>query len=270
MKEQRWINVLLTCAVVLLLLGEMECTSMAIDFELDSGDQYINFGTPAALSGLTTRTIMAWVQFESLNGDGYDMLLARRHMTGGGSFDGGWFFRPAETYLQYWNASVSATTLWYANFEFEAGYWYHVAVTFDNSNIANVPILYKNGVSIAITQVGAPNATFGSGDAYDVLFGGTGDVTAAIAHDGQIADLRIYNRILTAGEILDIASSRCMSQNINGLVFAPMLYGAVGLQAFDGAALAAENTILDPYSGAVGVPTGSPVGSGETYLSICP
>ena len=77
--------------------------------------------------------------------------------------------------------------------------------------------------------------------------------------DGNIYTTLIYPRILTPQDY---------AMNFNTLngwrppnpVFNPNLSAAAGIQAFNGATLAAGNTIRDPISGVDGVPSGSPVG----------
>lgn len=137
-----------------------------------------------------------------------------------------------------------------------------VVVKYDNSLTTNDPVILINNVAQAITEFGTPSGTARS-DA---------DWPLAIGHpngrsiDGKVRLLLIYNRILTAEESTRIHVSRGRDFPRDGLVFCPFLVGAAGLQAFDGATLAAGNTIVDPCSGAVGVPYGDPVGVGETYL----
>ena len=55
---------------------------------------------------------------------------------------------------------------------------------------------------------------------------------------------------------------------MGGVEFMPVLDGAAGLTVFDGTALAAANTIIDPISGVSGVPAGSPVGRGNVLTNI--
>lgn len=68
----------------------------------------------------------------------------------------------------------------------------------------------------------------------------------------------IYNRVLSAAEILSAALSKKFIPTWGGLVFAPNLNGPAGGLA-DGATMAAGNTIRDLVSGATGTPNLSPV-----------
>jgi len=83
------------------------------------------------------------------------------------------------------------------------GSWYHVAVSYDRSNLANLPIFYVNGarrttVALTMPSGAAPPLT---GTAY------IGNRAALDrAWSGPIDDLRIYNRLLSDAEVLALAS----------------------------------------------------------------
>lgn len=82
--------------------------------------------------------------------------------------------------------------------------WYHVAYTYSmDGNIATNPLLYVNGQSIVgIDEAYTPSGTFAS-DTGDNLYIGNNAANDR-AFDGRIDNLRIYNRILSAAEILSI------------------------------------------------------------------
>ncbi len=72
--------------------------------------------------------------------------------------------------------------------------WYHIAGTWDGSNVR----LYKNGIEIDVTVQGAAIDNDGA-----INIGQWASV-AGFLHNGLIDDFRVYNRALTAGEMLDI------------------------------------------------------------------
>src|SRR6185503_16695191 len=77
----------------------------------------------------------------------------------------------------------------------KTGVWYHLAGTYDGSNVR----LYVDGIQIdSDAQTGnlATNTTDGVTIACD------SDCTGADAPDGKIDDVRIYNRALSAAEVL--------------------------------------------------------------------
>ena len=79
-----------------------------------------------------------------------------------------------------------------------SGAWQHVAFTYDNTSIANDPVFYING-AVAVSVDGTPSGS-PDPDAANVLTIG-GRTSGAQSYDGQIDEVRIYNRILSATEI---------------------------------------------------------------------
>jgi hypothetical protein len=164
--------------------------------------------------------------------------------------------------------SVAAGKWVTASDVFTPGTIYHVCITMVGTD-ASVPIVYINGVTNAVTEYQDSSGSL-TNDSTDVLEIGGSSLGGQFSFDGKISDVRVYNRILSPAEVLDMYNRRSMNDNINGLVFNPVLLGAAACQAFDGTALATAHKIVDPYSGAIGTPSGSPVGAGETYLTVCP
>ncbi len=83
------------------------------------------------------------------------------------------------------------------------GQWYHVAVSYDRSSQANLPVFYVNGIRRATVTLTMPSGTRPpySGTAY------IGNRSALDrAWSGLIDDLRIYNRLLTDAEVQALAA----------------------------------------------------------------
>lgn len=146
--------------------------------------------------------------------------------------------------------------------------WYHVAITYDNSNTANDPLIYVNGVSKAITEVATPTGALQTGTNAEFSIGAVsiGTAGAGTSHDGKIQDIRIYDRILSSAEITTLSqtTNRCKYVIPNGLVFwMPTTYRE-GSASLDGITLASSDTIPDLIGNIQGVPYGSPIGRGVT------
>jgi len=272
MKAQRWINILTTFALVVLLFGEWQARKpegrpMAINYPDNSAT--VSFGTtPTSVSTPTSRTWMGWINITQQQAtDQYHTLLYAKDVPGGWvawsiNYHSNQTGSPA-TFLTF-TRDYTIQGLWIGAATLTVGTWYHIAVTYAEGT-ANDPIIYLNGAPVAITEISTPSGTV-EDDSDSLLYvGGAGGRVI-------VSDLRIYPFITSAADIVDIYNSRCANVHPSaGLpVFAPMMYGAAGLQAFDGGTLAAANKIVDPYSGALGTPAGSPVGVAETYLSVCP
>ena len=86
------------------------------------------------------------------------------------------------------------------------GVWAHTAISYDNGNVANNPIIYVNGIAYTIgdglTENGTPVGTRTS-DAGNNLY--LGNVGGGInVFDGKMTDMRLYSRMLSGIEIARI------------------------------------------------------------------
>ena len=267
MKKEYVMWLIIAVLVVGLLLGTQKAETMAIRFT-GASYQRVDFGAISAmpnLQGLTNKSISFWVYQTAYTSNCSSIILyddtspyAAERWTVILNYDvanGKVLFIESFSTTDGWWITNSA--------DVPTGGWYNVIITYNHSDVANNPIIYVNGASVAITESKTPVGTAFVETDSELAIGASSFGTALT---GTITGARIYNRILTADEVLAIYNARGRDNIRNGLVFCPFLKGAAGLQAFDGATLAAGNTIVDPCSGAVGVPTGSPVGVGETYL----
>lgn len=138
-----------------------------------------------------------------------------------------------------------------------------LAVTYDNSSTSNDPIIYVNGASQTISESSAPLTSGAIATANYINLSTTG----TNSFDGTLRSVCIYNRILSASEIADAYASKLAIPTTRGLIFAPQLWGCAGGVA-EGGTMAAGNTVADTVSGALGVPSGSPVFKGDTVLTF--
>lgn len=215
----------------------------------------------ASLQTLSAITVSAWIKSESDSPDIGAILGNYAYNTSG------WYFGTDTTSLTFgakWSTTLGA---WSAVTSYAKNTWYHVAATY-TKGATNTPTFYSNGV--AKTTSGT---TPGGGETYPDDSSNTlgmgrrptsGTEYAYI--DGLIRDPRIYNRILTVAEIYEIYKSRNITNNIPGLVFAPMMYGARGKSSIHGVNLGSTNYIIDPISKTTGSPGASIAGSGEIIL----
>jgi hypothetical protein len=140
--------------------------------------------------------------------------------------------------------------------------WNHILITYDGSNVANNPIFYLNGVSVAVTRSTAPVGTYRTGTNTDIYIGSPTSGSNPVA---KIEDLRIYTGIKTAAQVAVIAGEDIKTNatiDESNLVFHAPLVMCKGLTypTFAGSVLGAGNTFFDRINGYLGVPSGSPVG----------
>lgn len=235
---------------------------MGINFDGSTVNQNIGFG--AILSGLSQKTIMTWVYLDVITP--YKNILGKYYASG--SDIKGWYLSISNgvVFGQYWSTTPGLSVLWSAVTGLSAGALTHIAVSYDWSSTINDPVIYINGISRTVTE--SPNPPSGvyleqSSEPFKI---GSLDVFDPPI-DGRNYSTLIYNRILSATEVADAYNSRLAVPNYNGLVFAPNLVGAKGIQTFDGATLSSSNTMIDNISGAVGTPSGDPLGAADTYLT---
>ncbi len=121
-----------------------------------------------------------------------------------------WGFRCAES------SGGSMKLFLYYGFDSVAGQWTTtgyvvslknssiVAITYDNSDVGNIPSIYVNGVSVALTEVTSPSGTRISDATVDICIGSKYD--GDLAYDGIIGSMLLFNRALAADEVKALSS----------------------------------------------------------------
>ncbi len=249
---------------------------MSVDFTA-SGDG-IDWGSVPAAEDLTQKTVMAWVKAQSYGHDTtFGVVVSSAGGTGGvDAF--GWEFEIANAggafantlyYVERYPSLQNAD--WTANpGDFATGSWKHIAVTIDNSDNDNDPIFYVDGILSATTEDTAPIGSVLSNSGGN-LVSGNRNITGGsfdLTFDGDVEDVRIYDSILPANIIADIAAEKNFRLAAPFPVWRAKMIGATGLQTFGGTALAGGNTIIDDIGGAAGVPISSPTANDSVNLAF--
>lgn len=237
---------------------------MAVIF--DGANDYFNCGSDPSIDGLFDAggSIAGWLNPDTY-GEGQMGNLARK----------GWVFRPRneggvwiEQVNFYHSFNVGGNPgVWRCDWP-GVGSRIHLVLTFDNSNAANDPIIYVNGVSKAITEVNVPAGVRDSDAAANLIIGGAGDGSETF--DGKMGGLRFYKKILNQGEVDALVAGYLGS--LGGEVAWYDMCSAQGVARFPGAVLANGVNLLTDRSGNGndGDPTGNPVGHGEGCGGITP
>lgn len=114
-------------------------------------------------------------------------------------------FCPAsDTDLQLTLVTDTTKGEWTFPVDITGGIWQHMVITYDADTAAagGAPTVYVDGVSVAVTEVAAPDDTRTS-DAGAIMYIGV-RAAGGTNWDGYMDDLRFIDRILTAAEVLDI------------------------------------------------------------------
>jgi len=162
----------------------------------DGVDDYVSFTSQAQ----SIISISAWVYAQATPGNllpriidmpGYVLYLAEPDAPGSNPMSLGFLSR-GSTQDGKW--TTPANSLAYDT-------WNHVAVVYDSSSTLNNPDLYINGVKQTISKITSPQGT-------QTANGGAGIIGNRIplnrGWDGLIDELRVYNRALSASEIVSL------------------------------------------------------------------
>ena len=168
--------------------------ALATTGKIDGGASFAGgVSTDNILTTLTTvpsqRTISAWVYIAGPGGGGLGRFVARGTE--------GFYQNYASSLLSFtYPFTTTALTATAPNSLFNT--WIHVAVTYDNSNTSNRPLIYLNGVSQTITIITAPVGTPNSSFAFVI-----GNSSAGVrALQGNIDEVRFTNNLLSSSWIL--------------------------------------------------------------------
>lgn len=236
---------------------------MSVEFD-GTVEQRIDFGTNTNVYNCAQKSISLWAHFDSVTKatpPAYKYLCGLIDDSSGNdswSFLMGYKANGDIGFQHSFSGSIGA---WYtATGVVETTTPHHIVLTFDNTSASNDPVVYVDTVTKSTTEEQTPSGTaiVGVSSLFRVGAG------AANPIDGKLQDVRVYNRILSANEILALYNSRCLRNVMNGLVFWAPMWGA-NAATFDGNTLSASETVVDWIGGAVGVPTGSPIGRGNTF-----
>ncbi|HEY4178777.1 MAG TPA: LamG domain-containing protein [Kofleriaceae bacterium] len=142
-------------------------------------------------------SITAWINPTTLPaGSGSESIVGRPY--GGMVSDSYELLIGSAPSLQAGGDSDTGGPYVFGNYPAAPGTWIHVAFTWDDS----AERLYANGVEV-VNDVPFTKLY----DAHDVYVGGDiDDGTMAAFFDGSLDDVRIYNRALTAAEVLALAT----------------------------------------------------------------
>lgn len=240
---------------------------MPVEFT-KTANQIINFGLIPALHNLDQKTVMCRFRL-----DAWAAATGFTLMDKLGNSGNGWFVRLINAggfveALHFVHLFTGDNGVWYSNDNaVSVGTDYHVAVTYDRTATGNDPIFYLNGASIAVNEDGTPTGSAKDDSAEEFSVGNTADGVGNTPHDGKIWDNRVYNKILTAATIAEIANSKVFVIPSHGLVFHTPFLEADGKVKFDGV-LGNTDFVWDYIGGIKGTPAGSPVAHQETEMAF--
>ena len=149
-------------------------------FTFDGSNDYINFGNSSAVQQ-SSGTLSAWAKASSPGG-GYRGIIAKQ-----GAY--GLFYTDSVLVAYDWAADAPRTT----GINIADNTWKNVVLTYQ-SGVSNGTRIYINGVSVLTTTITILNQI-------NNLFGGA-EANASQFASCQASSFKMYNRVLTATEVL--------------------------------------------------------------------
>lgn len=218
----------------------------------------INFGDLPQVRGTSERTFAAWVYHA---GGGYSNVISAPFADGGGIYFyiSGANHRPEiysnlfNSYPGFWRTDANTVPV---------DEWHHVVITYDCWDIDADPVIYVDAVSKSVTETYTPAGTLNSEVGAEVVLGNYHTNTQDYNHpfDGKLRDVRIYNCILTAGEVTTLFNAGTPDASLvtEGLVFQGPVVKTEDVATYNGATLSKNLKLLDNIHQAVGTPSGAP------------
>jgi hypothetical protein len=149
-------------------------------FIFDGSNDYINFGNSSTLQQ-STGSLSAWTKASS-PGSGYRGIIAKQ-----GAY--GLFYTDSVLVAYDWAADTPRST----GINIADNTWKNVVLTYQ-SGVSNGTRIYINGVSVLTTTITIQSQVAN-------LFGGA-EANASQFTSCQVSSFKMYNRILTATEVL--------------------------------------------------------------------
>jgi hypothetical protein len=162
----------------------------AYDLTFNGSTSYVNCTNASALNPAAI-TISAWVNFSSLT-NAYNAIVSRT--PGSGYYQ--LFVKSNGKLAVYLNASAFVNYDGTGTYTLTTGTWYHLVVTY--SSVAGLVTYVDNQVDKTVTANGA------LGSNTNVTTIGLDNATAGRIPAAQIDDVRIYNRALSASDVLEL------------------------------------------------------------------
>jgi hypothetical protein len=136
--------------------------------------------------------------------------------------------------------------------------WVHIAVVWDRTLLSTDPTVYLDGTPIAMTHSGSyPSLPYNSGGDTHLYVGGSPIAAWKSAIGGQLYDVRIYDTLLSADDVADLADEIPIAAEP---VFHALYVDDVADADFDGKTLTQKDYLFDIAGHAVGVPFKNPIG----------
>jgi autotransporter-associated beta strand protein len=198
---------------------------------------YISVPDSTSLDSITATTkkftLAAWVKLSAAPGANGAAILCK----GNGGNGEAWCLDVYQSKFRVFVRSSSSSTMNVSStFNAAVGTWYHVVGTYDSGASANKEILYINGVANANSGSGTTATILANTHVLSIGNRQSGSTTYNIPFPGTIDEVRIYNRALSASDVLQLYNNKAF----------PVINNGVG--SWNGLAGSGGNATLDTTS----------------------
>ena len=243
---------------VVWILKEMPTfTPIAVEFNgrESNTENGVDYGVPAQLANLNQSTYSIWVNPKNPVVS-TSILMGKYTSTAQkvlAMFDGG--------VLRFIQLFTGVDGSWRTTNPVLTGTsdrWIHIGLTYDASNVANDPVIYVTGSAVALTEETTPTGN-PENDKNARFIVGNGAFTASVDWsynpDWVFKDARVYNRVLSAAEIITIVASPNDQNTVpNGLVWQAPYVRNFRYNEYVNQVITTDMKIFDRVSGLAGVP----------------
>ena len=148
-------------------------------------------------------TLSVWLHLDSYGEGNFGRIVSKAPEIGS---DGWAFFSDADSpgkvrFLAYGSTNGNWET---ASDSILTGQWYHVCLMWDSTSV-DPPVIFLDGVDVTVTEL-SPVTALADDSGYDLRIGNRGNESRTF--DGRIADLRLYDRLLSGEEAEEIYAAR--------------------------------------------------------------
>jgi len=216
-----------------------------------SGTSSINCGLMPHIDNLSQRSDSFWIYLNALPAGGgqYSNVFGCAGYFTAINSDGYLFLEIIRTVLQgVWVGSA---------YPMSTGQWYHVVVTIDNNSTANDPIFYIDGSSRALSEISTPSGSLANQAGSFKKFGYQDYALYDVM--GAIKDYRVYNRILSSGEVSTLNSEGPGGTGVSstGLLFQSPCVRTRDIDYYTAHTMTVNDRVIDNVYNVIGTPNGT-------------
>ena len=168
-------------------------STRSLDLEASGSDQYVDMGTASELELTDNFTVSAWIKPESYGN--YGSIISRQTA----NYAGGWGLVQSSNILSFIAFNQGSFEYLSVDANPSTGEWHHLLGLVRNGT----RYIYVDGVQQSDTSTLIPSTNANANAVIGRFYGNSDN----FYFDGNIDEVRVYNRALSTGEILQLVST---------------------------------------------------------------